>query len=176
MVRLAMDLPDCAWAGSPNWRSATSVGVQVAVTGRTEQSPAPGCLLLPVLTGTGSGGVHETTSGRNHCHRCSSVGWRHTTNHRRRYGSEPGNRACPARCASRGCHSFASHAGLSPGQQRQFDQEVADVLRHRSLDTSWIYAKLDLQRLPRSPALVWGCIMSAQHRRTSTSPPRWSND
>ena len=46
------------------------------------------------------------------------------------------------------------YCGVPPGRERQFAQEIADVLRHRSLNTTLIYAKLDTPRVVCRP-LPW---------------------
>jgi len=55
---------------------------------------------------------------------------------------------------SRGCHSLRHTLACRLVNSGSSIKEVADVLRHRSLDTSLIYAKLDLQLLAEV-ALPW---------------------
>ena len=154
MVRLALDLGlrvgEIAKLeiGDFDWRAGT-------VTLKRTKSQRQDVLPLPVLTGQA---LAEYMRHERPATTLPSLFVRRLAPHDKPIGvdavSQAIGRALRGAGISRGCHSLRHTLACRLVNSGSSIKEVADVLRHRSLDTSLIYAKLDLQLLAEV-ALPW---------------------
>ena len=154
MLRLTMDLGlrvgEIAKLeiGDFDWRAGT-------VTLKRTKSQRQDVLPLPVLTGQA---LAEYMRHERPATTLPSLFVRRLAPHDKPIGvdavSQAIGRALRGAGISRGCHSLRHTLACRLVNSGSSIKEVADVLRHRSLDTSLIYAKLDLQLLAEV-ALPW---------------------
>jgi integrase len=154
MVRLALDLGlrvgEIARLeiSDFDWRAGT-------VTLKRTKSQRQDVLPLPAVTGQA---LAEYMRRERPATTLPSLFVRRLAPHDRPIGidtvSQAIGRALRGAGISRGCHSLRHTLACRLVNSGSSIKEVADVLRHRSLDTSLIYAKLDLQLLAEV-ALAW---------------------
>ena len=154
MVRLALDLGlrvgEIAKLeiGDFDWRAGT-------VTLKRTKSQRQDVLPLPALTGQA---LAEYMRHERPATTLPSLFVRRLAPHDKPIGvdgvSRAIGRALRSASISRSCHSLRHTLASRLVNSGSSIKEVADVLRHRSLDTSLIYAKLDLQLLAEV-ALPW---------------------
>ena len=134
--------------GDFDWRAGT-------VTLKRTKSQRQDVLPLPVLTGQA---LAEYMRHERPATTLPSLFVRRLAPHDKPIGvdavSQAIGRALRGAGISRGCHSLRHTLACRLVNSGSSIKEVADVLRHRSLDTSLIYAKLDLQLLAEV-ALPW---------------------